>query len=134
MAAKAAKDGPFLVLAVRAIFGEEGPAGLEKDTDVKIKVAALQAGIGIAAGVIFVADHTKLSAKYSTGMPLLYAIDSGYWQELMSRKNTYIVSNKHPTVDPIMDRPATPSRDAKDWYLNNWQILHANMERRFIEV
>jgi DeoR/GlpR family transcriptional regulator of sugar metabolism len=95
MAAESSQRGPYVVLAVRAIFAREGPAGLRHDQDVIIKRALLQAGEGIVQGVILVADYKKLSQPYKLGMPILFN-DSKNWTNLMEKTNTYIVSTRNP--------------------------------------
>lgn len=96
MAAKSVQYAQYLVLAVRAIFAREGPAGLKQTQDVIIKQAVLQARNGI--GVIFVADHMKLSQPYNPGIPILFN-NSADWVHLMEKTNTYIVSTRHPQHD-----------------------------------
>ncbi len=96
MAAKlAAMYGPYLILAVRAILAKEGPIGLKDSQDVIIKQAVLKAGEGIVKGVIFVADHMKLSQPYKDGMPTLFN-DIADWEHLKEKTNTFIVSTTHP--------------------------------------
>lgn len=132
MAAKSVQYGPYLVLAVRAIFAREGPAGLKRTQDVIIKQAVLQAGDGIVQGVIFVADHTKLSQPYNPGIPILFN-NSADWVHLMEKTNTYIVSTRHPQHD---GKPA-PGQGARfnnpqteeDCYLVNCKLLADAMNR-----
>ncbi len=96
MAAKsAAMCGPYLILAVRAILAREGPVGLNNAQDVIIKQAALKSGEGLVKGVIFIADHTKLSQPYNDGMPTLFN-DIADWERLKNKTNTFIVSTTHP--------------------------------------
>jgi DeoR/GlpR family transcriptional regulator of sugar metabolism len=114
MAAESSRRGPWVVLAVRAISAKHGPAGLRDDQDVIIKRAVLQAGEGIVRGIVFVADHIKLSKPYGRGMPILFN-NSADWTRIMEKTNTYIVSTRHPQYDgkrapgpgPRYDNPQT---------------------------
>jgi len=140
MAAKSVQYGPYLVLAVRSIFARQGPAGLKLTQDVIIKQAILQAGEGIVQGVIFVADHMKLSKPYDRAMPKLFN-NSADWVRLMEKTNTYIVSTRHPQYD---GRPAPPPgrrfddpQKEEDCYSVNCKLLTDAMNkdinnRRFI--
>jgi hypothetical protein len=140
MAAKSVQYGPYLVLAVRAVFAREGPVGLKQTQDVIIKKAVLQAGEGIVQGIIFVADHMKLSQPYNLGMPKLF-YNSADWEHLMKKTNTYIVSTRHPehdgkTAPPPGDRFSNPQTE-EDCYLVNCKLLAQAMNsdfnnRRFI--
>jgi DeoR/GlpR family transcriptional regulator of sugar metabolism len=139
-AAELSERGPYMVLAVRAIFARQGPAGLRHDQDVIIKQAMLQAGEGIVRGVIFVADHTKLSKPYNPGMPILFN-NSADWERLRDKTNTYIVATRHPQYH---DRPVPPPgsrfdnpQTEEDCYLVNCHLLKLAMNqdpnnRRFI--
>lgn len=132
MAAKTAMYGPYLVLAVRAIFAREGPVGLKNSQDVIIKQAVLKAGEGIVQGVIFVADYMKLSKKYEEGMPRLFS-NATDWENLRNKTNTFIVSTRHPQYDvgsvpgqgPRYDSPQTE----EDCYTVNCKILTDSMNK-----
>jgi len=133
MAAESSERGPYVVLAVRAIFAKQGPAGLRHDQDVIIKQAVLQAGEGIVRGVIFVADHKKLSQPYDQGMQILFH-NSADWARLMDKTNTYIVSTRHPQHHGEQisnpDNYKNP-RTEKDYYLANCALLTQTMNKDF---
>jgi DeoR/GlpR family transcriptional regulator of sugar metabolism len=122
----------FLILSIRAIVGQYGAAGKEAES-LRIKQNALRHGSEDVQAIIFVADHKKLSESYNKSLPLIYPVQK-QWESLVESENTYIVSTRHPDVDPLMQHPSRPPKSETDWYLVNRGWFKAIMQDRLIEV
>ncbi len=118
-----------IILSVRSLFGDAGPAGMEPKS-LSIKRAVVEAGMESGARIIFIADHSKISKGY-TKEPLVFLAQRD-WEKAMKCANVFIVSTAHPTVEAerFVECPGTEVQ----WFQRNRWTFSRTMEDRYIEV
>lgn len=124
-----ASKAQCIILSVRNLFGDKGPAGMERKS-LSIKQEAVKAGLESGVRIIFVADHLKISKGYTTE-PLVFPAERD-WKDAMDSTNVFIVSTAHPTVtdEQLVRRP----RNEDQWFQRNHWTFSRTMRDRYIEV
>jgi len=128
-AEKWAKKAQYIILSVRCLFSEQGPAGMEQKS-LSIKQAAARAALQTGGKLIFIADHDKLSKGY-TNEPLVFPAASD-WAQALENPAVYVVTTQPPGL-PEKKLVARP-QNALEWYQHHQWKLGAAMHNRFIEV
>ena len=124
-----ASKAQCVILSVRSLFADKGPAGMEQKS-LSIKQEAVKTAMESGVKIIFVADHLKMSKGY-TNEPLVFPAARD-WKNAMEASNVYIVSTQHPDVteEKLVKYP----KDDKQWFQTNHWILSRTMQDRYIEV
>ena len=131
-----ANRAQWTILSTRFIFGVQGPAGWEPDS-----LAIKQAALRVPQRVVLIADHTKLSERWTEKIPLVYTIPTE-WEALMKRPTTYVVTNLPPgkTSDEMRElgrKLLTLKRKpagAEERYAQNTWPLRNGLGNRFREL
>ncbi|MFC2172412.1 hypothetical protein ACFLU6_07240 [Acidobacteriota bacterium] len=124
-----------IILSVRCLFSDRGPAGMEQRS-LSVKQAAIRGGLKKGVKVIFVADYTKLSTKY-TKEPLLFPSHAD-WAQVISQDNVFVVTSGDPGADQRWRAVSSPNSPTQ-WYEHHRFILNCAMNtqgkpKRFIQV
>lgn len=124
-----ASKAQCVILSVRSLFADKGPAGLEQKS-LSIKQEAVKAAITSGVKIIFIADHIKMSTGY-TNEPLVFPAERD-WKNAMESSNVYIVTSSHPKVidEHFFQKPIT---EIQFFQTNHWTLSRA-MNERYIEV
>jgi len=77
----------WTILSTRFIFEVQGPAGWEPDS-----LAIKQAALRTPQRVILIADHAKLSERWTEKIPLVFSMPTE-WKALLNQPTTYVVTN-----------------------------------------
>jgi DeoR/GlpR family transcriptional regulator of sugar metabolism len=123
------KKAQCIILSVRCLFADRGPAGMEQKS-LSIKAAAVRAALQTGARIIFAADHLKLSKPYQSE-PLVFPAAAD-WETAMKNSNVYVVTTGHPQVstEQHVDHPHTDT----EWFQRNHWVLSRVMKNRYIEA
>ena len=124
-----ARKAQCIILSVRCLFGDQGPAGMEQKS-LSIKRKAVKAALETGAKIVFVADHVKLSQPYANE-PLVF-LAANDWKDAMENKAVFVVSSRHPVVteERLVQKPITET----EWFQRNRWTLSRTMKKRYIEV
>jgi DeoR/GlpR family transcriptional regulator of sugar metabolism len=120
-----------IILSLRSIFAEQGPAGFEQ-LSLSVKQTAAMAAMPSGRRIIFVADYKKLSCQYAVATPLVYPSPKD-WDSVMRQPNAYIVTTRHPDAKGLREHIPNP-RTELDWYRHHSRQLSLIMKDRFIEI
>ena len=85
------KEAQCVVLSVRSVFPDRGPAGLEQRSLV-IKRRAVEAAMESGATIVLVADHNKFPGRYNN-QPLVFQGRTKWRERLLMSENFFIVTN-----------------------------------------
>lgn len=126
--AKWASKAQCVILSVRSVFGNRGPAGMEQRS-LAIKREVIKAAMTSGADIVFIADHMKMSHGY-TNEPLVFPAERD-WKNAMESPNVHIISTNHPRVteEKLIKKP----KNDKEWYQTNHWAFRA-MKDRYIVV
>lgn len=124
-----ASKAQCVILSVRSLFADRGPAGMEQKS-LSIKQEAVKTAMESGVKIIFIADHVKMSKGY-TNEPLVFPAEKD-WKNAMESSNVYIVSTQHPKVtdEKLVKYP----KNDIQWFQTNHWTLSRSMKERYIEV
>lgn len=120
-----------VILSIRCLFSHEGPSGVEQNS-LAIKRACVRQAAQSGAKIIFLTDHTKMSRGYLKSDGLVYRLEAD-WNDMVQRRNLYIVTTRHPKAGGQRTAVPNPHTDV-EWYLHHAFVLQQRMKERFIEV
>ncbi|MFH1920080.1 MAG: hypothetical protein ABIP48_09375, partial [Planctomycetota bacterium] len=92
--ARWAREAQCVILSVRALFPDRGPAGREQQSLV-IKQKAINAALKSGARIVLVVDHAKLSYPNYENQPLVFPLRTS-WRDLAPSENFFVVTNNDP--------------------------------------
>jgi DeoR/GlpR family transcriptional regulator of sugar metabolism len=124
-----ARKAQSVILSVRGLFADRGPAGLEQKS-LSIKVAAVKAALQTGARIIFMADHQKMCKPYANE-PLIFP-STGDWDAAMKNPAVHVVTTKHPQV--TAEAHVADPREETEWFQRNHWVLSRVMKNRYVEV
>lgn len=120
-----------VVLSVKQLFSEQGPAGSDQES-LEVKQVACSAAMPSGRKIIFVADYSKLCAPCTNATPLVYPA-SRDWDGVVRQPNVFVVTTRHPEVHGIVELPRNPVTEL-DWYRYHSFKLRKMMGARYVEV
>jgi hypothetical protein len=120
-----------IVLSVKHLFSEQGPAGSDQPS-LEIKQVAAASAMPSGRKIIYVADFSKLTSAYTVSSPLVYPAARD-WDDTLRQPNIFIVSTRHPDATGYDILPQNPKSEL-DWYRFHSYKLRRMMGDRYIEV
>jgi hypothetical protein len=120
-----------IILSVKHMFSEQGPAGSDMPS-LEVKQVASAAAMPSGRRIIFVADYTKLVTPFAPSIPLVYPAARD-WDSVARQPNVFVIATRHPDARGLEELPQKPQTPL-EWYRYHSYKLRRIMGERYIEA